>query len=168
MLLFFFNVVFADLKNFFFQKFGPEYFFLNSPKKSGTCYCYRITYSYYRIESPNKTDLSKHQIDLKFPANHPYHSHIPSKDLFPSNNPIDRESPGNCLGATQPASAPALTVLEKTRGNGKRHEQLTIPLNSKRQPMAWPKGPTYFQVQCSFPLAKFLNSITTNYCLSLH
>lgn len=112
-------------------------------------------------------DLSKHQIELTFPANHPYHSHIPSKDLFPSNNPIDRENPGNCLEATHPASAPALTVLEKARGNGKRHDRLTIPLNSKRQPMAWPEGPTYFQVQCYFPsLLKtqfFVNSTTTSY-----
>jgi hypothetical protein len=50
---------------------------------------------YFRIPASfHTTNISSHQIPLKFPSNHPYSSHISEKALFPnaSINLDDRPS----------------------------------------------------------------------------
>ena len=103
-----------------------------------------------RISSPNKVDLTSQQIERKFPAEHPYASHISRTNLYPSYdspqaayNEINRVP---TLPAEAPASAPETTVLQKIKGSGARHEIVSLPLDSQRRPMTWPQGPTYFQV----------------------
>lgn len=98
--------------------------------------------------------MCSEQIEQKFPAEHPYASHISRTDMFPSTTPPkspintaeDKENNATVLLADCPASAPDPTVISKSRGAPYRHELISIPLDSKRKPMTWPNGPTYFQV----------------------
>jgi hypothetical protein len=40
---------------------------------------------FFRIPAPlHTTDMTSHQIDLKFPSNHPFTSHISEKSVFPN------------------------------------------------------------------------------------
>ena len=98
----------------------------------------------------NEVDLTKLQIDKKWPAKHPYSSHIPSVRMFPSyDSPDDSASAthqSSTLPPTVPAAAHPPTVVGKTKGSFARHEVIKIPLDSERKPISWPDGPDYYQV----------------------
>lgn len=115
------------------------------------------------IQSPNKIDLSKQQIESKFPAEHPYTSHISSANIFPSFGSVtENKSQKNAereensynpilknaspLSAEEPAAPYDVELISKARGSFGRHEVLRIPLNTQRKPMTWPGGPSYYQI----------------------
>lgn len=88
----------------------------------------------------------KIQIPLGFPSEHPYTSHMPKFQVFPSLESPDDIRKGKqavmlqpTLPPTAPASAPDPTVLEKTKGHFDRREMVSIKRESERKPLTWPE-----------------------------
>ena len=114
-------------------------------------------FTFHRIPPPTKLDLTSHQVERRYPVDHPQTSHIPKTDLLPSSTPNEDVSVQNdddyIHPADSPASAPQPYIHSKTRGAPYRHELINIPLDSKRKPMTWPQAQNY-QVR-----------IQSNYCI---
>ena len=88
----------------------------------------------------------KIQIPLRFPAEHPYTSHMAKFQTFPSFESPEDIWKGKgavaiqpTLPATAPASAPDPTVFEKAKGHSKRKELVTVQHESRRKPLTWPE-----------------------------
>ncbi|XP_066924916.1 sperm-associated microtubule inner protein 4-like [Clytia hemisphaerica] len=96
------------------------------------------------IPASTKVDLTSHQVDHKYPIDHPYTSHIPKNDLLPSSTPdedaVSLQDENYIHPADSPASAPQPYIHSKTRGAPYRHELIDIPLDSKRKPTTWPQA----------------------------
>jgi len=88
------------------------------------------------VPGPTKVDLSKHELSSSYPIEHPYATHIEKTNLFPTFD----------VSETNPSSKPDIKVLELTRGNGRRHEVLTLPLNSQQETLNWNNGPNYLEL----------------------
>ena len=92
-------------------------------------------------------------IQLKFPAEHPYHSHIPKFALFPSFDSPDDVRKGKqavIMSATLPptaaASPPDPVVVEKTKGYFDRREVVQVQNESQKTPLIWNEH-NYYQVK---------------------
>ena len=88
----------------------------------------------------------KIQIPLGFPSEHPYTSHMPKFQVFPSLESPDDIRKGKqpvmlqpTLPPTAPASAPDPSVLEKTKGHFDRREMVSVQRESERKPLVWPE-----------------------------
>lgn len=90
--------------------------------------------------------IRKIQIPLGFPSGHPYASHMPQFQVFPSLESPDDIRKGKqavmlqpTLPPTVPASAPDPSVLEKTKGHFNRREMVSVQRESERTPLIWPE-----------------------------
>lgn len=90
--------------------------------------------------------IRKIQIPLGFPSGHPYTSHMPKFQVFPSLESPDDIRKGKqavmlqpTLPPTAPASAPDPSVLEKTKGHFDRREMVSVQRESERTPLIWPE-----------------------------
>lgn len=110
------------------------------------------------IPSMNEINLNPVLINKKFPASHPYASHISNTAMFPSDEhpppgavdlharakegaPLDGRLPPECAAA---ADTPQIDF--KAKGHFGRQELVRIPLDSQQRPMSYPAHDTYFQV----------------------
>ncbi|XP_029200283.2 uncharacterized protein C7orf31-like isoform X1 [Acropora millepora] len=98
------------------------------------------------LPSPEKSEMGKIQIPLGYPAEHPYSSHMPKFQVFPSLESPDDHRKGKqavllhtTLPPTAPASAPDPTVLEKAKGHFDRRELVTVQKESDKKPLTWPE-----------------------------
>ena len=94
----------------------------------------------------------KLQIQLPFPSEHPYYSHVARFAPFPSFDTPDDVRKGKLacqskatLPETAPASAPDPNVMAKTKGHFARWEMIKPQNASERKPLNWP-GHLYYQV----------------------
>ncbi|KAA0703030.1 hypothetical protein E1301_Tti010862 [Triplophysa tibetana] len=75
---------------------------------------------------------------------HPFQSHIQRYAMFPSYESPDDPHTGVRAASTLPlnpllpSSAPAVTVLHKTKGSPYRHEILDVPMATKREATVYP------------------------------
>ncbi|XP_068740462.1 sperm-associated microtubule inner protein 4-like [Montipora capricornis] len=98
------------------------------------------------VPSPEKSEMGRIQIPLGFPAEHPYSSHMPKFQVFPSLESPDDHRKGKqavllypTLPSRAPASAPDPTVLEKTKGHFDRRELVAVQKESDKKPLTWPE-----------------------------
>ena len=111
--------------------------------------CFHCCYSAIIIWSRNRLlffTCRKIQIPVGFPAEHPYTSHMPKFQVFPSLESPDDIRKGRravllqpTLPPTAPASAPDPTILEKTKGHFDRRELVSIQKESERKALTWPE-----------------------------
>lgn len=99
--------------------------------------------------------LRKLAIQLKFPAEHPYHSHISKCAVFPNFDSPDDVRKGkhavmtsSTLPPTAAASAPDPIVVHKTKGNFAREEVVKVQRESGKDPLIWNEH-NYYQVSTS-------------------
>ncbi|KXJ18583.1 Uncharacterized protein C7orf31 [Exaiptasia diaphana] len=104
------------------------------------------------IPDPHKLDIGKHAIQLKFPSEHPYHSHIPKCALFPNFDSPDDVRKGknvimtsSTLPPTAAASAPDPVVVQKTKGHFARREIVQVQNESRKDPLIWNEH-NYYQM----------------------
>ncbi|KAJ1100363.1 hypothetical protein NDU88_005449 [Pleurodeles waltl] len=104
------------------------------------------------LPKPPDASMTVNQIYQKFPAEHPYQSHISKYAMFPSyRSPDDpdtgvRASSAPPLHPHTPASSYDAVVLRKTSGNPCRHEVIKIPFDSLRKSLHWPGQHGYFHI----------------------
>lgn len=98
------------------------------------------------VPNPEKSEMGKIQIPLGFPSEHPYTSHIPKFQVFPSLESPEDIKKGKLavtlhptLPPTAPASAPDPSILEKTKGHFDRRELVSVQKESERKPLTWPE-----------------------------
>lgn len=91
-------------------------------------------------------------IQLRFPAEHPYHSHIPKSAVFPNFDSPDDVRKGkdalmtsSTLPPTAAASAPDPVVVYKTKGSFARQEVVQVQKESQKDPLLWGEH-NYYQV----------------------
>ncbi|XP_020892876.1 uncharacterized protein C7orf31 [Exaiptasia diaphana] len=108
------------------------------------------------IPDPHKLDIGKHAIQLKFPSEHPYHSHIPKCALFPNFDSPDDVRKGknvimtsSTLPPTAAASAPDPVVVQKTKGHFARREIVQVQNESRKDPLIWNEH-NYYQEDLEF------------------
>ncbi|CAF4277377.1 unnamed protein product [Rotaria magnacalcarata] len=83
------------------------------------------------IPAPQTVDVTPHQIPLKFPANHPFSSHISEKALFPNSSANFDDHPSTSMDPYM--------VPQKVRGNPFRREVHYQGLQRERyQTSKWP------------------------------
>uniref|UniRef100_A0A8C4TK85 Sperm microtubule inner protein 4 n=1 Tax=Erpetoichthys calabaricus TaxID=27687 RepID=A0A8C4TK85_ERPCA len=96
--------------------------------------------------------FSEKQIQVPFPAKHPYQSHISYYAMFPTfKSPDDPDSGLNTRNGVQvnlnvPAMSHDIRVLQKAKGDPYRHEVIDIPPISKRKVLQWPGQNGYYQI----------------------
>nr|XP_055068010.1 uncharacterized protein C7orf31 isoform X1 [Misgurnus anguillicaudatus] len=125
------------------------------------------------LPKPTDIDMSKRMIKSVIPKEHPYQSHISRYAMFPSYESPDDHHTGVRAASTLPlnpllpSSAPAVTVLHKTKGSPYRQEILNVPMATRGEGMVWPgqcgfqnpsKGET--QVMNPKPLKKVYSNAT--------
>merc|ERR1711973_474582 len=104
------------------------------------------------LPSPEQSEMGKLQIQLPFPSEHPYYSHVARFAPFPSFDTPDDVRKGKLacqskatLPETAPASAPDPNVMAKTKGHFARWEMIKPQNASERKPLNWP-GHLYYQL----------------------
>ncbi|XP_043922785.1 uncharacterized protein C7orf31 homolog [Protopterus annectens] len=96
------------------------------------------------LPNPPDTSMNEKQIFRPFPAEHPYHSHIPKFALFPNfKSPDDPETgvqacDSEPVHSNIPANNFDVLVYSKTKGSPYRHEVQYIPSDLHKKALAWP------------------------------
>ncbi|XP_028674099.1 uncharacterized protein C7orf31 [Erpetoichthys calabaricus] len=104
------------------------------------------------VPKPPDAEISEKQIQVPFPAKHPYQSHISYYAMFPTfKSPDDPDSGLNTRNGVQvnlnvPAMSHDIRVLQKAKGSPYRHEVIDIPPISKRKVLQWPGQNGYYQI----------------------
>ncbi|XP_058867366.1 uncharacterized protein C7orf31 isoform X3 [Acipenser ruthenus] len=107
-------------------------------------------YVWPTVPKPPDAELHEKQIRLRFPAEHPYQSHISRFAVFPNFKSPDDPDTGVRARNIQPiqpftpAKAPDVIVLSKTRGGPYRHEIVEIPSASNKKGLIWPGQYGYY------------------------
>ncbi|XP_069504305.1 sperm-associated microtubule inner protein 4 isoform X2 [Ambystoma mexicanum] len=104
------------------------------------------------LPKPPDASMTMKQIYQRFPAEHPYQSHISKFAMFPNyTSPDDLDTGVRARSAPPlhphtPASGHEAIVLRKTAGNPFRHEVLKIHLESMKKALNWPGQHGYFHI----------------------
>uniref|UniRef100_A0A8C4THG1 Sperm microtubule inner protein 4 n=1 Tax=Erpetoichthys calabaricus TaxID=27687 RepID=A0A8C4THG1_ERPCA len=108
--------------------------------------------TYLKKSNVRTNDQFEKQIQVPFPAKHPYQSHISYYAMFPTfKSPDDPDSGLNTRNGVQvnlnvPAMSHDIRVLQKAKGDPYRHEVIDIPPISKRKVLQWPGQNGYYQI----------------------
>ncbi|XP_063306777.1 sperm-associated microtubule inner protein 4 [Pelobates fuscus] len=88
---------------------------------------------------PPSASINDRQLDVEFPAEHPYHSHISKCSMFPNfEPPEDLAHSTPVLHPQCPARPYSTIILRKTKGNPYRHEVIYTPPGSLKERLVWP------------------------------
>ncbi|XP_069852169.1 sperm-associated microtubule inner protein 4 isoform X1 [Dipodomys merriami] len=98
---------------------------------------------------PKPPTSTVEEICLPYPIEHPYHTHICRRAMFPTfTSPKDlytgiKAQAHQPFPPTMPTKAYDSTVL-KTRGNPYRYELIDYPMDSKKKALTWPGQGVYY------------------------
>ncbi|XP_071100820.1 uncharacterized protein [Haliotis cracherodii] len=101
------------------------------------------------IPRPQDSDMGKELINLPFPAEHPYTSHMSQFAVFPKFDSPEDPKRGVAARSQQPinsempASAYDVKIKHKTKGYGDRYEIQALPKESEKKALYW-RGEDFF------------------------
>ncbi|KAK7483600.1 hypothetical protein BaRGS_00025153, partial [Batillaria attramentaria] len=104
------------------------------------------------VPRPQALQIGRQLPNVAFPGEHPYHSHIPRFAVFPKFDSTEDPKRGVAARSEQPISSemPAnpydITIKEKTKGSGLRHEYQALPTEGGKTALYWP-GEDFFDQQ---------------------
>ncbi|XP_069852170.1 sperm-associated microtubule inner protein 4 isoform X2 [Dipodomys merriami] len=108
---------------------------------------------------PKPPTSTVEEICLPYPIEHPYHTHICRRAMFPTfTSPKDlytgiKAQAHQPFPPTMPTKAYDSTVL-KTRGNPYRYELIDYPMDSKKKALTWPGQGVYYDQEKFHPVLR--------------
>ncbi|XP_029444994.1 uncharacterized protein C7orf31 homolog [Rhinatrema bivittatum] len=96
------------------------------------------------LPKPPSAVVNMKQIQLAFPAEHPYSSHISRFAMFPDFRPPDNPNSTQPPPVHTPTKGYPTTILKKARGDPYRHEVTCIPIGYPTSALNWPGEHQYY------------------------